>query len=206
MKAGASSDDVPSPPPGPGIGPGAVVLVVGPSGAGKDALLAGARTALLADQRFVFVERVISRPAHQAEAHASLGRTEFDAAARSGAFALSWEAHGLGYGIPAGIDDNVKLGRIAVFNASRGIVGQARRRYARVHVLLIDCPVDIRAERLALRGRETTLEARRRLERAVPGFDAASADARIDNSGRLEAGVAALTSLLRSIAAGQSEV
>jgi ribose 1,5-bisphosphokinase len=181
------------------IGPGCVVLAVGPSGAGKDALLSAARSQLVGDLAIVFVERVISRPPHAAEAHASLSTAESLAAASQGAYALTWRAHDLHYGIPASIDGDINHGKAVVFNASRSIVADARWRYARVHVILIDCPIEVRAHRLALRGRESLEQIRVRLERITAGFDPTSADAYIDNSGPLECGAAELVSNLRSV-------
>ena len=80
---------------------GILVGVVGPSGAGKDTLLDAARAALSADPAFVFLRRVITRPADSGgEAHEPATRGAFLAARDEGAFALTWEAHGLFYGIP----------------------------------------------------------------------------------------------------------
>ena len=65
------------------IGSGALVMVVGPSGAGKDALIAGARAAFKGEDRLFFVDRHVSRPAHPSEVHISVSDTDFaDATAR----------------------------------------------------------------------------------------------------------------------------
>ena len=181
------------------IGPGTLVLIVGASGAGKDALIAGASESLLGDARFAFPERVITRPSSDAERHASLSETAFSKAAREGCFALTWEAHGLLYGVPASIDDMIRRGQVVIVNGSRSIGAVARRRYARVHIILVECPTGIRAARLARRGRETADSIEARLAREVAAFNPADADVRIDNSGTLALGTHALVEALRAL-------
>src|SRR6516165_1390213 len=99
-----------------------LVLVVGPSGAGKDTLIEAARLALADDPRFRFVRRVITRPADAGgEAHEAVSEAEF--AARD--FTLQWQAHGLRYGIPAAVIDDVGLEQVVVANVSRTVVAEA---------------------------------------------------------------------------------
>ena len=181
------------------IGPGTLVLVVGASGVGKDALLAAAREHLSNDRRFVFPERAVTRPPNNAEHHASLSELAFRTAILDGAFALTWEAHGLHYGIPSAIDDMIRGDQTVIVNASRTIVPLARRRYARVSVVLVDCAPHIRAARLALRGREAADRIEARLAREIPAFDPTEADMRIDNSGALAIGMRALLDHLKSL-------
>jgi ribose 1,5-bisphosphokinase len=181
------------------IGPGALTLVVGASGVGKDALIAGARDCLSADPRFAFPERTITRPSSEAEHHASLSESAFSTAALYGRFALTWEAHGLLYGVPADIDDIIRHGHTVIVNGSRTICATARRRYARVCIILIECPPNIRAARLALRGREAEASIETRLAREVAAFDPADADVRIDNSGDLALATRALIEALKSL-------
>ena len=190
MAGGASSRPESPGPGGAGqptaaIGPGWVVLLVGPSGAGKDSVLSGARMRLAGDTRFVFPRRVVTRDADGSEDHATLSPAAFEDCAARGGFALDWHAHGHRYGIPAETDAAVRAGCTAVFNASRQIVPVARGRYAALAVVMIDAPVEVRAARLAARNRERAEQVLSRLGRVVTGFSPAEADLAIDNSGPL---------------------
>ena len=178
---------------------GRLVLVVGPSGAGKDTLIAGAKAALAGDRRFVFPRRVVTRPAMAAlEDHESVSPEAFAAARAAGAYALDGEAHGLGYGLPASLVDDIAAGRVVVFNGSRAMVPAAQAKFPGVQVLLIEATPEVRARRLAGRGRESATEIAARLAREVPGVPAGAV--RIDKSGALADGIARFVLALRSVA------
>jgi ribose 1,5-bisphosphokinase len=182
------------------IGPGRLVLVVGPSGAGKDTLIGLAREALRHDAAIVFARRVVTRAASAAEAHDTMAEDAFDRAARAGAFALTWDAHALRYGIPVAIDADIRAGRTVVCNVSRTIVTAARGRYADVLVALVTAPPEVLAARLAARARGSDSDIARRLARADAVADFA-ADCVIANAGPPEAGAAALTAAIARTAA-----
>ncbi|RMD61857.1 MAG: phosphonate metabolism protein/1,5-bisphosphokinase (PRPP-forming) PhnN [Alphaproteobacteria bacterium] len=146
---------------------GCLSLVVGPSGAGKDTLIRGARTALAGDGTFVFPPREVTRPvAPDCEEHVSIAEAEFRARRAAGAYALSWRAHGLGYGIPRRIEHDLDRGRTVVVNVSRTVIAEARRRYPRVRVIHVTAPPALLAARLRGRGRECDLAVAARLARA----------------------------------------
>jgi phosphonate metabolism protein PhnN/1,5-bisphosphokinase (PRPP-forming) len=162
-----------------------LVLVVGPSGAGKDTLLAAAREALAGGQRFRFVRRAITRPAEAGgEDHEALTEAVF--AARK--FALQWRAHGLSYGIPSDIADDLARGFTVVANVSRSVIAEAAARFP-VRVIVVTAPPHILAARLAARGRESGAAVATRLARtvAVPEDVAVTT---VSNDGTLAAGVA----------------
>ena len=132
---------------------GTLVLVVGPSGAGKDSVLNGARAALAGDSRFIFVQRTITREAGAGgEDNAEVTPEAFAAAKAAGAFALSWRAHGLCYGVPADILQDLAAGRRVVVNVSRGVIEEARRRLGAVRVVSVSADPEQLAERLRQRG------------------------------------------------------
>jgi len=176
------------------IGPGRLVLVVGPSGAGKDTLIAGARERLRDDTTVVFPRRAVTRPASPHEDHDSLTEEEFLRAARQGAFALTWEAHGLCYGVPSSVDADIAAARTVVCNVSRTIVTAARARYALVRVALIVAPTEVLTSRLAGRGRVTDGAIADRLARPTEAF---TADMVIQNVGAPAAGADLLIAAIR---------
>ncbi len=178
---------------------GVFVAVVGPSGAGKDTLIAYARAALEAEPgaEVDFVRRVITRAADAgSEDHDTLAPEEFEAAESDGAFALAWDAHGLKYGLPAQIDDQMAQGRVVVANVSRTAVPRLKERYANVAVTLITAAPERLAERLAARGRESREQVLARLGRAIAPEAIAGATV-IDNSGTPEEAGERLVAFLR---------
>jgi len=183
------------------IGPGRLVLVVGPSGAGKDTLIDLARATLRNDASVVFPRRVVTRAAAD-EPHDTMDPDAFARAARAGAFALTWDAHDLRYGIPAEIDGDIRAGRTVVCNVSRTIVDEARERYAEVRVVLVTAPPEVLAARLAARARRSDGDLARRLARSQD-FAPLAADCVIANVDAPEAGAAALMEEIAGTAAAR---
>ena len=149
------------------IGPGRLVLVVGPSGAGKDTLLGLAKIACAGDRNIVFPRRVVTREASLAEDNEQLSLDAFRQAVARDEFAMHWEAHGHRYGLPRAIEDDIRQGRTVVVNVSRTVVEALRRAYADVVVIAVTAPPDILAERLAIRARGSDGRIEQRLGRAV---------------------------------------
>ena len=105
------------------LGPGRMVLVVGPSGAGKDTLIDALKLRLNDRPDVHFARRAITRKADPgSEDHDTVSRGEFDRLTRAGEVALSWEAHGLGYIIPKVCDDIIRAGGTVIANGSRSIL------------------------------------------------------------------------------------
>jgi ribose 1,5-bisphosphokinase len=175
--------------------PGRVFAVVGPSGAGKDTLIASAR-AVRRDLHVV--RRVITRPEEAGgEPFEGVTPAEFAARDAAGAFVLTWEAHGLRYGIPTSALDAVSEGRDVIFNGSRAMLVEAWEVFPNQTVILVTAPIQVLAERLATRGRETKEDIAARLARAryevPPGIPVRV----VENADRLEDAVAAFLTALQ---------
>ncbi|MDM8358291.1 phosphonate metabolism protein/1,5-bisphosphokinase (PRPP-forming) PhnN [Pandoraea communis] len=134
--------------------------VMGPSGAGKDSLLAYARERIGAASPggtpVLFAHRYITRAPSEGENHVALSHAEFAVRHSLGCFALDWTSHDCRYGIGIEIDAWLAAGANVVINGSRAFLAQAVHRYGeRLHLVEVRVDPAVRAQRLASRGRET---------------------------------------------------
>lgn len=182
--------------PAEGIGPGRLVLVVGPSGAGKDTLIGLARAACADDGTIVFPRRVVTREPSSFEDNEQVSLEAFRQAQAQGEFAIHWEAHGHCYALRRAIDDQLRFGRAVVANVSRTVLEALRRAYADVVVVSITAPSEILSQRLSARARGSDGQITDRLRRAVDDA-AATPDFTIMNVGSAEDHARALVRAIR---------
>lgn len=181
--------------------PGTMIVVVGPSGAGKDTLMDHARERLAADPDIGFVQRCITRQVDAGgENHHSVTPEKFEELRERGSFAVSWGAHGLYYGVPVETLDRIADGQTLVVNGSRAAIADFIATYPSVEVVLITAAPEIIASRLAARGRESQEEIIRRLARTTDGWRDGCECVTIDNSGAVEVAGDALAAAIETIA------
>lgn len=164
-----------------------LIVVVGPSGAGKDSVLQAWRAQLPAAAAPQAVRRVITRPDDPSgEGHEPVDGAEFMHLAEGGAFAFDWHAHGLRYGVRHTALAPLAAGRWVVMNGSRAHLPTLRRLAPAAHVVEITAPREVRAARLAGRGREDQAAVQMRLVRDTA---ASHASLVVENTGDLAAAV-----------------
>lgn len=182
---------------------GVLVLVVGPSGAGKDTLMDAARAGLSGDPGYRFARRLITRAAMAgAEDHDSCDEAAFGAIKADGGLALSWQAHGLSYGIPVAELSGIDAGAVVIVNVSRAAIATAEQLAERVVVLNITAPVAVLAQRLAARGRETEADIAVRLKREAPLTAARAEIVTILNDRSVDEAADELLAVLRGLGRG----
>ncbi len=164
-----------------------LIVVVGPSGAGKDSLLRGWRAARGAP---AFAQRTITRAPDPTEAHEAVSAGDFAGMRSRGLLATWWQAHGLDYGVRRSQFEPLAQGRWLVLNGSRVHLPALRAQAPGLRVVEVSAPAHVRAQRLAERSREDAAARDGRLARevAMP----LEADLVLVNDGELQRSVDAL--------------
>ncbi|MEO1458915.1 MAG: thymidine phosphorylase, partial [Pseudomonadota bacterium] len=164
-------------------------------------LLDRARAALEGRPGLRFAQRSITRPADAGgEDHEALSEAAFAQRVAEGGFIVHWRAHGLGYGAPAALEDQIAAGRAVVLNGSRQKIAALATERDDLAVVHIDAPEAVVAARLAARGREdaAAIEARRARAALVPVPGVPLFE--VSNEAGVEEGVALLVRALNSAA------
>ena len=178
---------------------GRLFAIVGPSGAGKDTLIQGA---LAARPGLSVVRRVITRPTSAGgEDFEGVTAAAFAARSKAGEFALTWQAHGLSYGIPKSALLPLAQGEDVLFNGSRQGLPEASAMWPGLVVIHVTAPPALLAARLAARGRESAGDIAQRVERAAlplpPGLNIVT----VVNDGSAAEGVARFLAALQPVSA-----
>jgi ribose 1,5-bisphosphokinase len=184
---------------------GQLVYVVGPSGSGKDSLIAYARRHMPDDIPVVFAHRYITRPVRRDdENHVSLSDMEFALRVGRGCMAMHWASHGHSYGIGVEIDEWLACGLDVVVSGSREYLPRALLAYPDLALVLVTAPTDVLRNRLEARGRETPDSIDARLQRAVAHSAMPCRPAlELLNDGLLDRAGAALVAYLCDLAAAR---
>ncbi len=163
---------------------GRLIGVVGPSGVGKDSLIA----ALVARRpELGRVRRVITRPAGLGgEDYDPVSEADFERMESDGAFCFSWRAHGLCYGIPDTVRQRVARGEALLVNLSRDVLAEVVPVFPGLTILNVTASPETLAARLAARGRESAAEIARRLDRVTQPLPPGLAVLSVSNDGALK--------------------
>ena len=147
---------------------GRLVYVAGPSGAGKDSLLAWLKERLAPGACVAFARRTITRAATaDGEQHDSIDLPGFLYLRAAGAFGLDWEANGLRYGVRHAELPPQRASGTVIVNGSRAYLPEAARRYPGLTVVHVTASVQTLRQRLMARGREPAQMVEARVQRAL---------------------------------------
>ncbi|HSL40255.1 MAG TPA: hypothetical protein VK857_07770 [Desulforhopalus sp.] len=174
-----------------------LVLVVGPSGAGKDSLIRGAREFFAPAGEINFVRRYITRPPDGSEDNYYLDETAFIHLEKSRFYAATWQAHGNRYGIARHALENVAAA-VSLCSISRGAIAEFEMGYRDVVTIMVTTQPAILQQRLLRRGRESCGEIEGRLARAAAPMRARQL-IEFDNSADYQSSLASFTRLLEQI-------
>lgn len=169
-----------------------IVLLVGPSGVGKDTLIKGAKKELKEDINFV--RRYITRKPDKSEKNYYLDEHAFKILKNNHFFSSTWNAHNNYYGIAK---NSIKKG-VNIISISRSKIKDFEKNYDEVYTINITVPKEELKNRLVSRNRESLEEIEKRLNRSYDKIDAKNL-IEYDNSSEIEKSIKKFTNLLKKI-------
>ncbi|TVR39650.1 MAG: phosphonate metabolism protein/1,5-bisphosphokinase (PRPP-forming) PhnN [Planctomycetota bacterium] len=167
---------------------GMLVLVVGPSGVGKDSIIAGLLEQASTSFPLLLAPRWCTRQQAGGIGHLPCSEAEFDLRLQLGCFALNWSANGHRYGIGCEIDLWLHAGAMVLINGSRSHAQHTLARYPQAGLLHITADPTVIAQRLHQRGREDEKAIEERLKRQ-PELPQHERQATIHNNGKLASAI-----------------
>jgi phosphonate metabolism protein PhnN/1,5-bisphosphokinase (PRPP-forming) len=161
-------------------------LIIGNSGAGKDSVIEEVERRFPPHyKKLMLPKRVITRKNSDTEKFESVDTETFHKLRKSGEFILEWESYEHFYGIRREVLDWLDADHPVLLNISRQVVQTAREKIPDAMVIFIRVPLDVTADRIIDRGRESYKEVLDRVVRAQEHQDSEEADFVVNNVGNL---------------------
>jgi ribose 1,5-bisphosphokinase len=161
-------------------------LIIGNSGAGKDTIIKSIKENFPSKlYELKIPRRVVTRQASDTENFESVDAETFHKLRESGEFVFEWESYEHFYGIRKEILDWLRKGHPVMVNVSRKIINHAKQKFPNAKVIFIRVPLEITADRIIERGRESYEEVLNRVVRAQDHQDYEEADLVVNNVGKI---------------------
>lgn len=182
-----------------------IILLVGPSGSGKDSLLRLARQELESNTAIAFARRYITRPPDRSEDNYYIETIGFAHLETGGFFLSTWQAHGNRYGIANHLFRDQQPYTTLICSVSRSVIGDFEKKNPHATTIEITVSQDALRNRLKVRGREQSADIDKRLKRANQPVIARNLH-RFDNSVPLEKSGPRFIALLKSLIPGECQI
>lgn len=141
-------------------------FLVGPSGVGKDTVLAQLKKHQYSRAQPLVAHRYITRPVKEDdENHIELSEYDFDRRKKSGLFMFDWQSHGYQYAVGREVKKWLKSENSVIVNGSRNYLAAAREIYPSLVPVWMTVSEEILRERLYRRDRESADKIEARIQR-----------------------------------------